>query len=420
MKETKSQPITKVMVWNAYRKVKANKGGAGVDGQNIEAFDGNLSGNLYKLWNRLASGSYMPPPVREVEIPKDGGKARKLGIPTVADRIAQMVVKDRIESSLESCFHPGSFGYRPGRSAHMALAQAMTNCWRFKWAVDLDIKSFFDEIDHGLLMRALKRHTQEAWVLMYVGRWLAAPVERKDGTRLERDKGTPQGGVISPLLANLFLHYAFDEWMRIHHPALPFERYADDLVVHCRTKSEADMVLSAVEARLAVCGLRLNPDKTRIVHCKESGDSGRHPVVSFDFLGFTFKPRQCRRKETGKLFLGYTPAVSAKSLKKMGAKIKGMGILRATGCSIEQLAARLNPVLRGWLNYFKKFTPSALGRFLHQLNGRLVAWVCKRYKTSVKKALAWLKKVARDSPGLFVHWESGFSPQAATWVRRAV
>ncbi len=423
MKETKSQPITKMMVWNAYRKVRANKGSAGIDGETIEAFDANLTDNLYKLWNRLASGSYFPPPVMAVEIPKDGGKLRKLGIPTVADRIAQTVVRDHLEPSVEPHFHPNSFGYRPNKGAHMAIAQARTNCWKMKWVIDLDIKAFFDEIDHGLLMRALGRHTSEKWVLMYVGRWLTAPMATKDGKVEERNMGTPQGGVISPLLANLFLHYAFDEWMRIHHPQLPFERYADDLIVHCRTKAEALAVFAQIEIRLAECKLRLNPDKTRIVYCRDSDGKDPHPVVSFDFLGFTFRPRKCRRRDTGKLFLGFTPAVSRKSLKKMNQKLKEMAIHRASGCTIVQLAKRLNPTLRGWLNYYQKYTPSALNWFFYRLNKRLVKWVrktFKRFRTSEMKALGWLQEAARGDPSLFAHWKGGYMPEAATRVRRAV
>lgn len=425
MKETtsKSQPVTKVMVWNAYQKVKANGGSAGIDGVSIAKFDEDLPGNLYKLWNRLASGSYFPPPVKRVEIPKAGGKLRTLGIPTVADRIAQMVVKDHLEPKIEPHFHQNSFGYRPGRSAHMALAQARTNCWKMKWVIDLDIQSFFDELDHELLMKALQRHTGEKWVLMYVERWLKAPMATVKGGEMARDKGTPQGGVISPLLANLFLHYTFDLWMQIHFPLLPFERYADDLVVHCRTKAEAYEVFAKIEARLNACKLRAHPDKTRIVYCKNSDCKDAHSEIAFDFLGFTFRPRRCRRRDTGKLFLGYTPAASRKSMKKMNQKIREMELHRATGHTLKELADLLNPSLRGWLAYFTKFTPSALSGLLFQLNKRLVKWVRKKYKRfrhSEKKALRWLAKLADRFPKLFAHWESGFKPTAMIRMRRAV
>ena len=285
MNTAKPFPIIKRQVWEAYKRVKANQGGAGVDGQTIQAFDEDLENNLYKLWNRLASGSYQPPPVKRVEIPKADGGIRPLGIPTVADRIAQMVVKQVLEPELEKHFHPDSYGYRPGKSAHQAIGQARRRCWDNDWVVDLDIKGFFDNLDQALLMRAVRHHTQDNWVVLYIERWLKAPVQMPDGTRQERNKGTPQGGVISPLLANLYLHYAFDLWMQRTYQSISFERYADDAVCHCRTQAEAEHLKDALERRFADCGLELHPEKTRIIYCKDDDRRGGYPNIGFDFLG---------------------------------------------------------------------------------------------------------------------------------------
>jgi RNA-directed DNA polymerase len=411
MKESKSQSITKQMVWNAYRKVKANGGSAGVDGMSIEKFDEHLEDNLYKLWNRLNSGSYFPPPVKEVEIPKESGKPRKLGIPTVADRVAQMVVKEHLEPAIDPHFHPSSFGFRPGRSAHMALAQTQKNCWKMAWVIDLDIQNFFDEIDHDLLMKALKRHTREKWVLLYVERWLKASTVKSDGTVTERKKGTPQGGVISPLLANLYLHYAFDKWMEINFPVVLFERYADDIVVHCQTEAQAEQILRRIETRFNECKLRVHPEKTRAVYCKDRNRNLPFPNVSFDFLGYTFKPRKCQRQDTGKLFLGFTPAASRKAQKKMNDKVKKLKIHLMSGQTLEEVAQLLNPMLRGWINYFSKFRRSELYHFMFGLTKRLLKWVRKkhkRFRTSESKALAWLRSEAQRSPDLFAHWKAGF------------
>jgi RNA-directed DNA polymerase len=410
MKGTKTQPITKLMVWNAWQEVKGNGKGAGVDRLSLKAFEANLSRNLYKIWNRMASGSYMPPAVRQVDIVKDGGGTRTLGIPTVADRVAQMVVKMRLEPRIDPIFHESSFGYRPGRGAHDALAQARANCWRMKWVIDMDIKAFFDEIDHGLLMLALQRHTTEKWVLLYVGRWLTAPMERPDGTLAQRNMGTPQGGVISPLLANLFLHYAFDMWMRKSHPKFPFERYADDIVVHCRTKAEANALTVLIRKRLEASKLRLHPDKTKVVHCKDGDSVDPHPNVCFDFLGYTFRPRLCKNPKTCKMFLGFTPAASTKSLKKINDQIRQLRIQRWSGYTLEEIAERLNPKLRGWIHYYGRFTPSVLASFFHTLDKRLLKWAQnrhKRFRTNKYKALDWLKCEARQKPHLLAHWAAG-------------
>ena len=314
--------IAKRDVWEAYKQVKANRGAAGVDGQSIEDFDRDLRRNLYRIWNRMCSGSYFPPPVRRVDIPKgDSGGTRPLGIPTVADRIAQMVVKRYLEPILEPEFHEDSYGYRSGKSAHDALAVARRRCWDRDWVLDLDIKSFFDEIDWELLMRAVRRHTDCKWVLLYLERWLRAPVSMPDGTLVGRERGTPQGAVVSPVLANLFLHYAFDRWMRREYPAVPFERYADDAICHCRSEAQALELRQALEQRFAECRLRLHPQKTKIVYCKDANRPGEYPDRSFDFLGYTFRPRMAKNRD-GKRFVGFIPAVSKTAGKRMRQSVR--------------------------------------------------------------------------------------------------
>lgn len=343
MDKAKPFCIAKREVWEAYKQVKANRGAAGVDGQSIAEFDEDLSNNLYRIWNRMSSGSYLPPPIRRVDIPKGDGKTRPLGIPTVADRVAQMVVKRYLEPILEPVFHDDSYGYRPGRSAHHALSVTRQRCWRYDWVLDLDIKGFFDNIDWTLLMRAVRRHTDCKWVLLYVERWLNAPVCMPDGTLAIREKGTPQGAVISPILANLFLHYAFDRWMQEHHPSILFERYADDVVCHCRSESEALALRHALEGRLAACKLELHPDKTKIVYCKDANRRGNYPQQRFDFLGYTFRPRTAMNR-SGELFVSFSPAVSEKAAKAMRMKIRRWKLhhqLCASSCAKRWLDIRL-------------------------------------------------------------------------------
>ncbi len=313
--------ISKRLVWDAFTKVKANRGAAGVDDQSIEEFESDLKGNLYKLWNRMSSGSYIPSPVRRVEIPKSGGGKRPLGIPTVADRVAQMAAKMVLEPKLEPHFHPDSYGYRSNKSAIEAVGVTRQRCWKFDWVVDLDIRAFFDSMDHALLLRAVYKHTDCKWVRLYIERWLKAPAQLEDGTLIPRDRGTPQGGVISPLLANLFLHYGFDRWMRQTHPDVPFERYADDGVVHCRTEAEAHLMMKAIGQRLAECGLELHPEKTKIVYCKDGQRRRNYPTVKFDFLGYSFQPRQAKSRR-GNLFMNFSPAVSAKAAKSIRSTIR--------------------------------------------------------------------------------------------------
>ena len=351
MNQTKSFCISKHEVWSAYKQVKANKGAAGLDGQTIMEFEKDLKGNLYKLWNRMSSGSYFPPPVLRVEIPKADGRTRPLGIPTVADRIAQMVVKQRLEPELERHFHPDSYGYRPGKSALDAVGKARKCCWKNDWVLDLDIKGFFDNIDNQLMMKAVRAHTTEKWVLLYIERWLKAPIKLQDGTLKYPEKGTPQGGVISPLLANLFLHYAFDRWMDRTYPDVPFERYADDAVCHCKSLAQAESLKQNLNKRMNEVGLELHPDKTQIVYCKDDNRRKDYKAVSFDFLGFTFRPRLSRNRN-GKYFVNFSPAISKKAEKSIYQTIKDWQLTRRTLLDISDIASRINPVIRGWVNYY--------------------------------------------------------------------
>jgi group II intron reverse transcriptase/maturase len=399
--------ISKWEVWEAYKLVKANKGAAGVDGQSIAEFEEDVRDNLFKIWNRMSSGSYFPPPVRRVDIPKDNGKTRPLGIPTVADRIAQTVVKRYLEPILEVHFHSDSYGYRPGKSAREAIGVARQRCWRYDWVLDLDIKGFFDNIDHDLLMRAVRKHTNCKWVLLYIERWLKAPAQLADGSLINRDKGTPQGGVVSPLLANLFLHYAFDTWMKRQYPQIPFERYADDGICHCRSKAEAERLRVAIEKRFAECGLELNLQKTKIVYCKEDGRRGNYPEQKFDFLGFTFQPRRAKNRK-GNLFVGFMPAISNKAKKSICDTMRRWKMHRQTDKSLDDLARVVNPVVRGWINYYGSFYKSALYRTFQPLNNILVQWASRKYKRLRgydQRANQWLQGVMHRQPKLFAHWQ---------------
>jgi len=399
--------ISKWEVWEAYKLVKANKGSAGVDGQSIAEFEEDLKNNLFKIWNRMSSGSYFPPPVRRVDIPKDNGKARPLGILTVSDRIAQTVVKRYLEPIVEEYFHADSYGYRPGKSAIEAIGVARQRCWRYDWVLDLDIKGFFDNIDHDLLMRAVRKHTNCKWVLLYIERWLNAPAQLEEGSLINRDKGTPQGGVISPLLANLFLHYAFDTWMKRHYPQIPFERYADDGICHCRSKAEAEILRVAIEKRFAECGLELNLQKTKIVYCKDDDRRGNYPEQKFDFLGFTFRPRRAKNRR-GKLFVGFTPAISNRAKKSICDTMRRWKMHRQTDKSLDELARVVNPVLRGWINYYGRFYKSALYRVFQHLNNILVQWASRKYKRLRgydQRASQWLQGIFHRQPKLFAHWQ---------------
>jgi RNA-directed DNA polymerase len=399
--------ISKWEVWEAYKRVRVNQGAAGVDGQTIAEFEEDLKNNLFKIWNRMSSGSYFPPPVRRVEIPKDNVKTRPLGIPTVADRIAQTVGKRYLEPILEEHFHPDSYGYRPKKSAIEAIGVARQRCWRYDWVLDLDIKGFFDSIDHELMLRAVRKHTDCKWVLLYIERWLKAPVQLEDGSLVHRDKGTPQGGVISPLLANLFLHYAFDTWMQRQYPQIPFERYADDGICHCRSKAEAEGLRVSIERRFAECGLQLNLQKTKIVYCKDVYRRGDYPEQKFDFLGYTFRPRRAKSR-WGRFLVTFTPAISNKATKSICDTMRRWKLHRRSDKSLDELAQRINPVLRGWINYYGHFYKSALYRTFQHLNNTLARWASRKYKRlrgHKRRAFLWIQYRRHMQPRLFAHWQ---------------
>jgi RNA-directed DNA polymerase len=400
--------IPKREVWEAYKGIKANQGAAGVDGQSIEEFERDLSNNLYRLWNRLSSGSYFPPPVRRVDIPKGDGRTRPLGIPTVTDRIAQMVVRRHLEPILEPVFHHDSYGYRPGRSAHQALSVTRQRCWKYDWVLDLDVKGFFDTIDWNLLMPAVRRHTDCPWVLLYIERWLKAPVCMPDGTLVSRERGTPQGAVVSPILANLFLHYTFDRWMQDRYPEVPFERYADDIVCHCRSEAQTRSLWAALEVRFEACKLELHPQKTKIVYCKDANRHGQYPNQKFDFLGYTFRPRSAMNRN-GTLFVSFAPAVSDKAAANLRQRVRRWRLHRRNDLALVDLAQWTRPVLAGWVQYYGRFHPSALCRALRTLDPFLVRWAQRKYRRlrgRYMRAWDWLRRVKTRQPRLFAHWIS--------------
>ena len=409
MDKTKPFIISKHAVWEAYLRVKANKGAAGIDEQSITDFEEDVKNNLYKIWNRMSSGSYFPPPVRTVSIPKSNGGIRKLGIPTVGDRVAQMVVKLYLEPSVEKHFHSDSYGYRPGKSALDAVGRARERCWEYDYVIDLDIKGFFDNLDHSLIMRAVKRHTNCEWILLYIERWLKAPVQLEDGSLVERDRGTPQGSVVSPLLANIFMHQAFDKWMEENHPYAPFERYADDALIHCKSEQQAKYVLNAIANRLAHCKLELHPDKTHIVYCKDGKRKGSYEHERFDFLGFTFRPRLSKDKK-GRYFVNFSPAISDKARKTISKTIRSWRLHLCSGKTLGDLARMVNPRVQGWINYYGSFYKSAMCAPLRHLEYYLVRWAIRKYKRfrrNIPWASKWLGRIARREPNLFAHWQLG-------------
>ena len=399
--------ISKREVWEAYEKVKANKGAPGVDGCSIDEFEKDLKNNLYKIWNRMSSGSYFPPPVLAVEIPKPhGGGTRILGVPTVADRIAQTVAARRLEEKVEPIFHPDSYGYRPARSALDAVGRCRERCWRHDWVIDLDIQKFFDSVPWHLIVRAVEAHTDVPWVVLYVKRWLAAPVRLPDGTLAERDRGTPQGSAISPVLANLFMHYAFDAWMARGFPTVPFERYADDAVVHCTSERQARHLRQAIADRMAEVGLRLHPDKTKIVYCKDGNRPGSYEHTAFTFLGFTFRQRRARNRH-GKSFSNFLPANSKDALNKISAAVRSWRLHLRTGHTFKDLARRINPIVAGWMQYYGAFYRSALSPLLQRINAYLMRWIRKKYKRlrGKKKARECWQGITGRYPLMFAHWK---------------
>jgi RNA-directed DNA polymerase len=414
MLQTKQKPfeIRFDRVVLAYKTVKANKGSHGVDDVSLEAYEENLQDNLYKLWNRMSSGSYFPQAVRQVEIDKKGGGKRPLGIPSVSDRIAQAVLKRELEIMLEPVFHEDSYGYRPHRSAADALGKARERCWKFKWVLDMDIKSFFEDISNELLMKAVRKHTDCKWHLLYIERWLKAPVQQPDGSLREKVKGTPQGAVISPVLANLFLHYCFDEWMRRKVSHIPFERYADDCVVHCQTEKQAQWIRRQLEARFQQCGLTLHPVKTKIVDCRQGKESRGSEHQEFDFLGYTFRKRKAKTK-SGDYFTSYLPAVSKKSIKAIQEKVKECQPLVTTSGNLRDIAKELNPKIRGWFNSYGRFYPTELKRQLQYINRRLMLWARRKFKRlrgNRWHAKGWLRTIATQNRALFEHWIQGVTP----------
>jgi len=408
--------IPKALIWRAFKKVKANGGAPGVDGVTLKQFEGKLGDNLYGLWNRMSSGSYFPPPVKAVEIPKKTGGVRILGVPTVGDRVAQAAIGFLLEQELEPVFDKDSYGYRPGKSAHQALAAVRERCWKHDWVVEFDIKGMFDNIDHHRLLTALRHHISTPWVLLYVERWLTASLELPNGERVTREKGTPQGGVVSPILANLFMHYAFDAWMRREFPTIPFCRYADDGLLHCRSKQQARLLLDRLSLRFREVGLEIHPLKSKIVYCKDNNRKGDWENISFDFLGYTFRPRRCVDKK-GVVHPNFLPAVSRSSMKAMNREIRSWHIKLKNDKEIDDLAQMLNPVLQGWANYYSRYYPSVLRSVWRNLNDHLMGWVRRKYKHYAgHKSRAWtfLEKIAQGRPDLFVHWRLGVLPRGSS------
>lgn len=399
--------IDKRLVYEAYKAVKSNRGAAGVDGQSIEQFEADLARNLYKIWNRMSSGSYFPPPVRAVSIPKKSGGERILGVPTVADRVAQMVVKLVIEPILDPIFLADSYGYRPNKSALDAVGVTRERCWKYNWVLEFDIKGLFDNIDHELLLRAVRKHITCKWALLYIERWLNAPMVQEEGTTIERTRGTPQGGVVSPIMANLFMHYTFDLWMTRTHPDLLWCRYADDGLVHCRTEQEAEALKAELQARLAACHLEMHPTKTKVVYCKDGKRKGKYPNVKFDFLGYCFRPRLALNSRNQSLFWSFTPAVSSSAMKAMREAIRDLNLWHQTQLTLQDIARKLNPLLRGWIAYYGRYVRSMLGPVFWYVNQRLRAWVMrkfKRFKHHPIQASKFLRKLAETRVDLFVHW----------------
>jgi group II intron reverse transcriptase/maturase len=413
MEKTKPFSISKNAVFTAFESVKANKGTYGIDEQSIEDFERDLKDNLYKLWNRMSSGTYFPKPVKAVAIPKKNGGVRILGIPTVEDRIAQMTAKLYFEPCVEPIFYEDSYGYRPGKSAKQALIATRERCWRKDWVLEFDIKGLFDNIRHDYLMKLVKKHAKESWVILYIERWLKVPFQMNDGTVAERTTGTPQGGVISPVLANLFLHYAFDDFMVKEFPSIQWARYADDGIAHCVSLKQAKYLLRRLQERFAQCGLELNLDKTKIVYCKDDDRKGEHENMSFDFLGYTFRPRGAKNKY-GKYFLNFLPAISEKAQNAIREEVRSWKLQLKSDKNLQDIANMFNPQIQGWLNYYSYFYKSEIYGVLRYINNCIVKWVRRKFKKrkARRKAEHWLGEVARRDAKLFAHWKFGILPAA--------
>ena len=413
MEGTKSYNISKKVVVNAFEKVKANKGTYGIDEQSIEVFEENLKDNLYKIWNRMSSGTYFPKPVRGVEIPKKNGGKRLLGVPTVEDRVAQMVAKIYFEPNVEPVFYEDSYGYRPNKSAKQALEITRTRCWRKDWVLEFDIKGLFDNIRHDYLLEMVRRHTKEKWIVLYVERWLKVPFQMKDGTIKERTSGTPQGGVISPVLANLFLHYAFDDFMVKEFPAVAWARYADDGIAHCVSLKQAKYLKKRLVERFKRFGLELNLEKTKIVYCKDDDRKGNHEYTSFDFLGYTFRPRHAINKY-GKFFTNFLPAIGEKAKQSIRKEVRCWKLQHKPDKTLNDLANMFNSQIQGWINYYTYFYKSEFYSVLRYINGILVKWVRRKYKKmkARSKAEHWLGTIAKRDKKLFAHWKIGILPAA--------
>lgn len=415
MNKTKTKPfatIDKQLVMDAYKGVKENAGSAGIDGQSIADFERNLKGNLYKIWNRMSSGSYFPPPVKAVPIPKKSGGERILGVPTVGDRIAQMVVKTMFEPIVEPYFYPDSYGYRPNKSALDAIGITRERCWKYNWCLEFDIKGLFDNIDHQLLMKAVIKHTDNKWIILYIERWLKTPMQMPDGSLVEKTCGTMQGGVISPILSNLFLHYVFDSWMSRKYNGTPWCRYADDGLVHCKTEWEAKQLLAELKARFEACKLELHPDKTKIIYCKDSNRKGGHQNIKFDFLGYTFMGRTAKNNKENRFFMSFLPAVSKSALNDMRTTTRERKFWRRSDWELEDIARIFNPVLNGWLNYYGCFNKSSLYPMVRHFNKTLVAFMMRKYKKlkgRKTKAAKVLEKISKNKPHLFAHWKRGMT-----------
>ena len=411
---TKPFNISKSQVWQAYLKVKSNKGGAGLDKQTMEDFDKNRNRNLYKIWNRMASGSYFPEAIKAVPIPKKSGGTRVLGIPTISDRIAQMVVKQILDDTLDPIFHTDSYGYRPSKSAHDALAVTRKRCWKYNWGIEFDIRSCFDNIDHVLLMKAVEKHIESKWVKLYLRRWLTTPLVDSNGKKHKRSRGIPQGGVVSPCLMNLFLHYVFDAWMSRNHSNIPWCRYADDGLAHCVSEKQALFIKDKLIKRFEHCGLELHPDKTKVFYCKDGLRRGNYSCITFDFLGYTFQPRIAKDKRGGH-FTTFLPAVSKSAMKAMRQTIRRWKIQLKSDKSLEDLSRMWSRTLQGWANYYGKFYKSILSRVWKHFDAYLLRWAMhkfKRFRRHRTRAIKWLRNYAKDKPIMFPHWKLGFNPWA--------